>query len=133
MADGLPPANASLVRLAADGLWLTELLDLAPLDEDLRSSVRDELLAHLDSSLERTGRGGSKARDDDDTGRLSAGGANRERRLTASARPGSFTAPTRDRRAVSLEFRRVGGGRPGCRSSRSTFASWARRLPLSEW
>ena len=53
--------------LVADGLWFTELLGLAPLEEDLRSSVRDELLAHLDSALAphpaptasqaRTGRG----------------------------------------------------------------------------
>ncbi|MGO9332681.1 MAG: TetR family transcriptional regulator [Acidimicrobiales bacterium] len=67
VTDGLAPASASLVRLAADGLWFTELLGLAPLEEDLRSSVRDELLAHLDSALAphaaptasqaRTGRG----------------------------------------------------------------------------
>jgi AcrR family transcriptional regulator len=50
-ADGLNAASASLVRLAADGLWITELLDLAPLAEDLRSSVRDQLVAHLNSSL----------------------------------------------------------------------------------
>ena len=30
VTDGLPPASASLVRLAADGLWFTELLGLAP-------------------------------------------------------------------------------------------------------
>lgn len=47
-SDDLPPATASLVRLAADGLWFTELLGLAPLDRALRSSVRDELLAMLD-------------------------------------------------------------------------------------
>jgi AcrR family transcriptional regulator len=51
VTDGLPPACASLVRLAADGLWFTELLGLAPLDENLRSSVRDELLALVNSSL----------------------------------------------------------------------------------
>ncbi len=45
--DGVPPATASLVRLAADGLWFTELLGLAPLGGRLRSSVRDELLALL--------------------------------------------------------------------------------------
>ena len=50
VTDGLPPASASLVRLAADGLWFTELLGLAPLDEKLRSSVRRELLRLLDSS-----------------------------------------------------------------------------------
>jgi AcrR family transcriptional regulator len=53
VTDGLPPAGASLVRLAADGLWFTELLGLAPLDEDLRSSVREELLGHLGASLQQ--------------------------------------------------------------------------------
>jgi len=70
VSDGLPPANASLIRLAADGLWFAELLSLAPLDEDLRSSVREELLAHLDSSLDRHPAAAcSKARDAGDTGR----------------------------------------------------------------
>ena len=50
VTDGLPPAVASLVRLAADGLWFTELLGLAPLDHELRSSVRDELLELVDST-----------------------------------------------------------------------------------
>jgi AcrR family transcriptional regulator len=50
VTDGLPAASASLVRLAADGLWFTELLGLAPLDTKLRSSVRDGLLALVDSS-----------------------------------------------------------------------------------
>ena len=52
VTDGLSPASASLIRLAADGLWFTELLGLAPLDVDLRSSVREELLAHLGASLQ---------------------------------------------------------------------------------
>jgi len=51
VTDGLPPAAASLARLVADGLWFTELLGLAPLGEELRSSVRKELLRLLDSSL----------------------------------------------------------------------------------
>jgi len=51
-ADGIAPASASLIRLAADGLWFTELLSFAPLDEGLRSAVRDELLGLLGSSLE---------------------------------------------------------------------------------
>ncbi len=50
VTDGLPPASASLVRLAADGLWFTELLGLAPLDSLVRSAVRDELVALLDES-----------------------------------------------------------------------------------
>jgi len=49
--DGLHPASASLVRLAADGLWFTELLRLAPLDDDTRAAVRNALLLLIDSSL----------------------------------------------------------------------------------
>jgi AcrR family transcriptional regulator len=64
VADGVAPASASLIRLAADGLWFTELLNLAPLDEELRSSVRDELLAHLEATLRsRKVTASSKARD----------------------------------------------------------------------
>ena len=70
VADGLPPASESLIRLAADGLWFTELLNLAPLDEDLRSSVRDELLAHLGSSMEpQPAPALAKTRDGSNTGR----------------------------------------------------------------
>ena len=35
VTDGLPPATASLLRLAADGLWFTELFGLAPLEPRL--------------------------------------------------------------------------------------------------
>jgi AcrR family transcriptional regulator len=44
-ADGLPVARATAVRLAADGLWLIELFGLAPLREDLRRAVGEELEA----------------------------------------------------------------------------------------
>ncbi len=37
--DGLPPATATLVRLAADGLWLADLLGLAPPAGKLRAEV----------------------------------------------------------------------------------------------
>ncbi len=50
VTDGLPPASASLVRLAADGLWFTELLGLAPLDPRVRSAVRDELVSLVEAS-----------------------------------------------------------------------------------
>ena len=64
VSDGLPPANASLIRLAADGLWFAELFSLAPLDEHLRSAVHAELLAHLGSCLDqRTSPGAPKAGD----------------------------------------------------------------------
>lgn len=39
--DGLAPALATLVRLAADGLWLADLLDLAPPTGALREQVLD--------------------------------------------------------------------------------------------
>ena len=42
--DGIPPATATLARLAADGLWLVELLRLAPPDAELRAMVGEELL-----------------------------------------------------------------------------------------
>ncbi len=44
VADGLDPATATLVRLAVDGLWLADLLGLAPLDATLRGQVASELL-----------------------------------------------------------------------------------------
>jgi AcrR family transcriptional regulator len=43
--DGLDPALATLVRLAADGLWLTELFGLAPLGPRLRGRVERELIS----------------------------------------------------------------------------------------
>ena len=38
-SDGVDPVRATLVRLAADGLWLSELLGLAPLDSDRAEQV----------------------------------------------------------------------------------------------
>ncbi len=43
--DGLPPARATAIRLACDGLWLGELAGMSALAEPLRSQLRDELLA----------------------------------------------------------------------------------------
>lgn len=37
--DGLDPALATLIRLAADGLWYADLFDLAPPQKELRSQV----------------------------------------------------------------------------------------------
>ena len=42
--DGLPAARATTIRLACDGLWLAELLDLSTVQEPLRSSLRADLL-----------------------------------------------------------------------------------------
>jgi len=56
--DGISPVRASLMRLAADGLWFSELFSLAPLDEQLRAAVHEELLANLGSRLDgRANRG----------------------------------------------------------------------------
>lgn len=43
-ADGLDSAQATIIRLAADGLWFTELLGFAPLEESLRSAVFNTLI-----------------------------------------------------------------------------------------
>lgn len=50
--DGLPPARATAIRLACDGLWLGELAGMSALAEPLRSQLRDELLAQT-RSMER--------------------------------------------------------------------------------
>jgi AcrR family transcriptional regulator len=42
--DGLPPEVATVVRLAADGLWLAELLGLAPPRPQVRARVGETLL-----------------------------------------------------------------------------------------
>jgi len=41
--DGVDPVRATLLRLAADGLWLSSLLGHAPLDEGLARAVIAEL------------------------------------------------------------------------------------------
>jgi hypothetical protein len=43
-ADGLPPARATLIRLACDGLWIAELLELSSVNDSQRSSLKDELM-----------------------------------------------------------------------------------------
>lgn len=45
LADGLPPARATAIRLACDGLWLGELAGMSPVAEPLRTQLRDELIA----------------------------------------------------------------------------------------
>jgi AcrR family transcriptional regulator len=48
--DGLPPALATLLRLAADGLWLADLFGLAPPEGALREQVIQALLQLAKSS-----------------------------------------------------------------------------------
>jgi AcrR family transcriptional regulator len=42
--DTSNPIRGTILRLAADGLWVSELLGFAPLDADLRRQVQEELL-----------------------------------------------------------------------------------------
>ncbi|NJK46571.1 MAG: TetR/AcrR family transcriptional regulator [Pleurocapsa sp. SU_196_0] len=42
--DGLPAARTTAIRLACDGLWIAELLELSTVNEPLRSGLRDELI-----------------------------------------------------------------------------------------
>jgi AcrR family transcriptional regulator len=44
IADGLDPAAATLVRLAADGLWFADLFGAAAVTTPLRDTVRDALI-----------------------------------------------------------------------------------------
>src|SRR5512144_2099177 len=46
--DVSDPVRGTIARLAADGLWLSELFGFAPLDDDLRRRVRAELLRMVD-------------------------------------------------------------------------------------
>ncbi len=43
-ASGLDPDLATIVRLAADGLWFTELFNVSPLTDEQRSHVLEALL-----------------------------------------------------------------------------------------
>lgn len=44
-SDGIDPAVATLIRLAADGLWFAELGDFAPPPMDVRERIQAALLA----------------------------------------------------------------------------------------
>jgi AcrR family transcriptional regulator len=50
--DGLPAARAIVIRLACDGLWFSELIGVASLQEPLRSQMLEELIAM--TKLEQT-------------------------------------------------------------------------------
>lgn len=51
--DGLAPELASLIRLAADGLWTSELFELAPPEGPVRDAVREALLALVEKCAGR--------------------------------------------------------------------------------
>lgn len=42
--DGIDPIRSTIVRLAADGLWYSEMFGLGVLDEELRTKVIQELI-----------------------------------------------------------------------------------------
>lgn len=43
--DGMDPVLATIVRLAVDGLWMSDLFGVNPLDQDLRTQVLERLRA----------------------------------------------------------------------------------------
>jgi AcrR family transcriptional regulator len=47
-SDGLEPALATVIRYAADGLWLCDIFELAPVPDDPRHAVGDELRALIE-------------------------------------------------------------------------------------
>ncbi len=46
--DGVDPAVATVIRYAADGMWLCDLFELAPIREDHRRAVGDEMRALIE-------------------------------------------------------------------------------------
>lgn len=43
MSDDIDPIKVTLIRLAIDGLWFSEIFELSPLDEKLKNDVINEL------------------------------------------------------------------------------------------
>lgn len=43
--DGIDPVRATIARLAADGLWFSEVFGMAALDEEMRQKVYQQLLS----------------------------------------------------------------------------------------
>lgn len=50
VADGLDPTAATLVRLAADGLWFADLFGAASVTAPLRATVRDALIGLIEAA-----------------------------------------------------------------------------------
>ncbi|MHB1987012.1 MAG: TetR/AcrR family transcriptional regulator [Acidimicrobiales bacterium] len=48
--DGLAPPVATVVRLSSDGLWLSDLFGLAPVEGQLRAEVGEQLLKLVDEA-----------------------------------------------------------------------------------
>ncbi|MBU8906801.1 TetR/AcrR family transcriptional regulator [Desertibacillus haloalkaliphilus] len=51
-ADGIDPVNATILRLAVDGLWLSELLGLKYIDEDLQQRIYQRLLSQTEDGAD---------------------------------------------------------------------------------
>lgn len=49
--DGLDKVDATIIRLAIDGLWLSEIFGLDALDESMRAQVLDRLTTYTDNSI----------------------------------------------------------------------------------
>lgn len=43
MNDDIDPIKVTIIRLAIDGFWFSEIFDLSPLDERLKNDVINEL------------------------------------------------------------------------------------------
>lgn len=52
-ADGLSAGLATVVRLCADGMWLSDLFELAPVEDPLRTEVARRLMEMIDGELAR--------------------------------------------------------------------------------
>lgn len=50
--DGLDPVDATIIRLAIDGLWLSEVFGLDALDKDTRDKVIERLLKYSSDRTE---------------------------------------------------------------------------------
>ncbi|MCJ1655314.1 TetR/AcrR family transcriptional regulator [Staphylococcus sp. NRL 21/187] len=45
--DGLDKADATIIRLAVDGLWLSEIFGISAIDEDMREEVLNRLKEYI--------------------------------------------------------------------------------------
>ncbi|HEM1902195.1 TPA: TetR/AcrR family transcriptional regulator, partial [Listeria monocytogenes] len=44
ITDGIDPVKITITRLSIDGLWFSEIFGMAPLNEELKTQVFDELI-----------------------------------------------------------------------------------------
>ena len=48
--DGLDEVDATIIRLAVDGLWLSEIFGISALDEEMQEKVIDRLKEQIQKS-----------------------------------------------------------------------------------